>query len=194
MMNKDKLIKAVQTVLPMNHEKASALVARFYPMKIGKNDHVLKEGAVCHEYYFIERGIMRSYTYNLEGNEITTAFFSENSFASDLLSFFNRSPSREYMQAITDCETWYISFNDMQECFHTMPAFREFGRLKLVYSYSFLKERMLSMLQKTAEQRYYDLIYSSPEIFQNVPLKYIASYLGITDTSLSRIRKEFTKK
>lgn len=82
----------------------------------------------------------------------------------------------------------------MQQSFHAMPEFREFGRLKLVNSYSILKQRMLSALQETAEQRYTDLINSSPEIFQHVPLKFIASYLGIADTSLSRIRKEFIKK
>lgn len=82
----------------------------------------------------------------------------------------------------------------MQDSFHTIPEFREYGRLNIVNQYSILKERMLSALQETAEQRYSDLISSSPEIFQNVPLKYIASYLGITDTSLSRIRKDFARK
>lgn len=178
----------------MNQTKVGQIVEKFEPMEIERNSYLLKAGAVCNAYHFIEKGIMRSYTNNLEGDDVTTAFYSENSFASDLLSFFNRSPSREYIQAITDCETWYITYDDMQESFHTMPEFRELGRLKLVNSYSVLKERMLSMLQQTAEQRYSDLINSNPEIFQHVPLKYIASYLGITDTSLSRIRKEFAKK
>jgi len=75
-----------------------------------------------------------------------------------------------------------------------MPEFREFGRLNIINLYGILKQRMLSMLQETAEQRYSNLINSNPEVLQHVPLKYIASYLGITDTSLSRVRKEFTKK
>jgi CRP-like cAMP-binding protein len=193
-MNRDSLVQFIQQVLPMNQTKVGQIVEKFEPMEIERNSYLLKAGAVCNAYHFIEKGIMRSYTNNLEGDDVTTAFYSENSFASDLLSFFNRSPSREYIQAITDCETWYITYDDMQESFHTMPEFRELGRLKLVNSYSVLKERMLSMLQQTAEQRYSDLINSNPEIFQHVPLKYIASYLGITDTSLSRIRKEFAKK
>jgi CRP-like cAMP-binding protein len=115
-------------------------------------------------------------------------------FTSDLLSFFKRTPSKEYIQAITDCETWYTTYEDMQANFHSIPEYREFGRLNIMDHYSTLKQRMLSMLQETAEQRYSDLINSNPEILQNVPLKHIASYLGITDTSLSRIRKEFIKK
>jgi hypothetical protein len=82
----------------------------------------------------------------------------------------------------------------MQTNFHTFPEFREFGRLNIINHYSILKQRMLSMLQETAEQRYGNLINSNPEILQTAPLKHIASYLGITDTSLSRIRKEFIKK
>lgn len=193
-MNKDSLIHFVQQVLPISPAKAELLVMKFNPGKIARNGYILKAGTVCNASHFIEKGITRSYTYDLEGNEVTTAFYSENSFTSDLLSFFKRSPSKEYIQAITDCETWHITYDDMQDSFHTIPEFREFGRLNIVSNYGILKERMLSMLQDTAEQRYSDLISSSPEIYQNVPLKYIASYLGITDTSLSRIRKEFIKK
>ncbi|WEA01127.1 Crp/Fnr family transcriptional regulator [Mucilaginibacter sp. SJ] len=193
-MNKDSLVQFIQQVLPMSPAKVGVIAEKFKPLKIEKNNYLLKTGKVCSESHFIEKGIVRSYIYDVKGNEVTTAFYSQNSFASDLLSFFKRSPTKENIQAVTDCETWYITYEDMQESFHTMPEFRDYGRLNLVDQYSKLKERMLSMLQETAEQRYEALISSSPEIFQNVPLKYIASYLGVTDTSLSRIRKEFIKK
>lgn len=193
-MNKDSLVQFIQQVLPMSPAKVGVIAEKFKPMKIEKNYYLLKTGKVCSESHFIEKGIVRSYIYDVKGNEVTTAFYSQNSFASDLLSFFKRSSTKENIQAVTDCETWYITYEDMQESFHSMPEFRDYGRLNLVDQYSKLKERMLSMLQETAEQRYEALISSSPEIFQNVPLKYIASYLGVTDTSLSRIRKEFIKK
>lgn len=193
-MNKDKLIQFVQDLLPMNPARAEQLTEKFRAKKIAKNEFLLKEGAVCNASHFIEKGIIRSYAYDLKGNEVTTAFYSENTFASDLLSFFKRTAAKEYMQALTACETWYITYDDMQTSFHTIPEFREFGRLNIVNNYGVLKERMLSNLQEPAEQRYSDLINSNPEILQNVPLKYIASYLGIADTSLSRIRKESLKK
>jgi hypothetical protein len=75
-----------------------------------------------------------------------------------------------------------------------MHDFRDFGRSILVKGFSSLKIRMLSMITETAEQRYDTMLKTNPEIFQQAPLKHIASYLGITDTSLSRIRKEYTKK
>lgn len=178
----------------MSTGKAEQLAEKFKAGKIARNEYLLKEGTVCNKSHFIDEGFMRAYIFDLEGNEVTTAFYSKRMFANDLSSFFKRTPSKEYIQALTDCETWYITYEDMQSSFHTIPEFREFGRLNIINHYGMLKQRMLSMLQETAEQRYSDLIKSSPEIFQNAPLKYIASYLGITDTSLSRIRKEFIKK
>ncbi len=193
-MNKADLIRFVQQVLPMSTGKAEVLVEKFQPRKIARNEYLLKEGAVCNESHIIAEGIVRSYIFDLEGNDVTTAFYSNNMHASDLLSFFKRTASKENIQALTDCETWYITYDDMQASFHEIPEFREFGRLNIINQFGILKQRMLSMLQQTAEQRYADLVYTHPEILQHAPLKYIATYLGITDTSLSRIRKEFIKK
>lgn len=190
----EQLISYVQRALPVSRTKAAQLVEKFKPLTIEKNDYLLKAGQICNAYHFVEKGMLRAFSYDLEGNEVTTAFYSEHSFASDLLSFFNREPSREYIQALSDCQTWALGYEDMQENFHTVPEFREFGRLKIVSSYGQLKGRMLSMLQETAEERYGSLVQASPEIFQQVPLKYIASYLGVTDSTLSRLRRSFVKK
>ena len=193
-MNKDNLIQFFEGVLPMGTAKAEQLAEKFKARKIARNGYLFKDGAVCNESHFIEGGIMRAYTYDVEGNDVTTAFYSKKMFPSDMLSFFKRVPSKECIQALSDCETWYLTYDDMQDNFHTIPEFREFGRLNIINQYGILKQRMLSMLQETAEQRYSSLINSNPEVIQNVPLKYIASYLGITDTSLSRVRKDFVKK
>jgi CRP-like cAMP-binding protein len=153
-MNKDSLIHFIQQVLPMSPSRAGQVVEKFKPKKIEKNNYILKAGAVCNESHFIEKGIVRSYTYDLDGNEVTTVFYPANTYSSDLLSFFKRTPAKEYIQAITDCETWYITYDDMQASFHAIPEFREFGRLNIVNQYSILKERMLSNLQEKAEKRY----------------------------------------
>jgi CRP-like cAMP-binding protein len=78
--------------------------------------------------------------------------------------------------------------------FHTYPEFREFGRAMLVKQYAAFKQRTLALINKSAEERYAQLINGNKEIFQYAQLKHIASYLGITDTSLSRIRREYSKK
>ena len=178
----------------MSNTKAEQVAEKFGRRETARNGYLLKEGSVCRESHIIGEGITRSYIYNHDGNDVTTAFCSRQMFASDLLSFFKKIPSKENIQALTDCETWYITYDDMQESFHTIPEFREFGRLNIINQFGVLQQRMLSMLQQTAEQRYGDLVHANPEILQHAPLKYIATYLGITDTSLSRIRKEFIKK
>lgn len=192
-MDKESLINFIQKILPMPANKAEQISTYFTPKQYFKNDFLLKEGKVCTESHFIESGFLRSYVVDIDGNEVTTDFYGSNIFANDFLSFFKRIPSNENIQVLADCTTWMINYEDLQICFHTIPEFREFGRMMLINNYSRLKERMLGMVQLTAEQRYEKLVASHTEIFQNAPLKNIASYLGITDTSLSRIRKEITR-
>ncbi len=193
-MKKDKLIQFIQTILPMPKEKAELITNYFEFKQYNKNDYILRVGEVCNVSHFLDSGFMRSYVVDIDGNDITTDFFSSPIFANDFLSFFKRIPATENIQAVSDCSTWALSYDDLQICFHTMPEFREFGRMMLINNYARLKARMLGMIQLTAEQRYAKLIQSHPEIFQNTSLKTIATYIGVTDTSLSRIRKELVSK
>ena len=194
MHDKEKIIHFIQQVFPMPSEQALAIAAYFTEKEFAKNELLLKENKICTSYYFLAEGFARAFTYDLDGNDVTTAFYSGNQIVCELYSFFKQIPSRENIQALTDCKTLRISFTDLQTVFHTMPQFREFGRAILVNAYADLKTRMLATLHETAEERYSNLLKSQPGIFQHAPLKYIASYLGVTDTSLSRIRKEFAKK
>ena len=173
---------------------AKRIAESFQFIHLKKNDYLLKEGKICNDYFFLERGCMRAYTFDSKGAEVTTWFAYSNQVVFEVASFFQRKPSKENIQALTDCLGWYCNFDQLQTLFHTSPEFREFGRMILVRNMVALKEKMLSMINLTAEERYESLIQSEQEIFQYASLKHIASYLGITDTSLSRIRKEITKK
>ena len=194
MENKDLLLHFIRQTLPIEDEKALQITTRFTRKILRKGDVFLKEGKVSDEYLFLEDGFMRSYLFDTEGNEVTVNFFSQKSLVFEVGSFFQRVPSQENIQALADCSGWVLTYNQLNDLFHTFPEFREFGRAVLVKGFIAFKNRTLSMINKTAEQRYEALLKSNPEIFRNAPLKYIASYLGITDTSLSRIRKEFSKK
>jgi CRP-like cAMP-binding protein len=138
-------------------------------------------------------GLMRAYTFDLKGNEVTTNFFARNRRVYDQASFFLQTASEENIQAITDCLAYIITFKRMNNLFHSIPEFREYGRGMLVKELVSYKKRTLAMINKSAEQRYEDLIKDDEEIFQFAQLKHIASYLGITNSSLSRIRREFSK-
>lgn len=172
----------------------ATVISSFERKELKKNDFVLQEHKVCSEYYFIETGFMRSFAVDTKGNEITTAFYSRAQIVWEASSFLLRIPAKENIQALTDVACWSIGFDKFQTLFNGIPAFRDQGRARLVADYFALKKKSLSMITDSAEARYLQLLKEHPEIIQQAPLKYIATYLGITDTSLSRIRKELSKK
>jgi len=193
-MSSQKLIQFFQNSNLVSPKAAEDIANTFSPKEITKNSFLLKEGKVSNEYFFLENGFIRAFANDIEGNDVTTNFYSTGQVVFEVSSFFNRTASKENFQAIVDCEGWYITYEQLNNLFHSMHEFRDFGRSILVKGFSSLKTRMLSMITETAEQRYDTLLKTNPEIFQQAALKHIASYLGITDTSLSRIRKEYTKK
>lgn len=193
-MYKEILIQYLQKVLPMPIEKAEQIASTFHYKHVEKGTFLIEEGKICNTSHFIAKGCARMFTDDRDGNDVTTMIFSNAMFANDFYSFFKRTPASENLVAMSDCDTFYLEFEELQHNFHTIPEFREFGRMMLINGSFALKQRMLSMIKQSGEQRYAQLMENQPEIFQYIPLKNIATYLGITDTSLSRIRRDFMKK
>ncbi len=193
-MDRINLIKFIEQIVPIPRPRVEEIAARFQPMQIARDEYFIKSGKVSHNYLFLEKGFIRAYTYDLEGNEVTTEFYSDNQVVFEVGSFFRKTPSKEDFQALEDCSGWYITYDQLQTLFHTIYEFREFGRMILVRGFISFKQRTLSLINETAEQRYETLIRDRPEILQKAPLKFIASYLGVTDSSLSRIRRDLTRK
>ena len=155
-----------------------------------KGTVLLENGKVANEYYLIENGLLRAYVHDFNGNEITTDFYSTNEISIEVSSLFQRIPTKENILTLTNGTAWKIGFEEFQELFHSIEGFREWGRAWMSRQLFISKERKIEMLTKNATERYKALITDKPEIVQHAPIKHIASYLGITDTSLSRIRKE----
>jgi len=191
---RQNLINFIKQTMPMSDNTAQIIAGNFEPISFLKHDYLLKEGNICNEYLFLEKGFMRSYAFDTEGNEVTTDFYGSNSIVFEVASYIKRTPSQENIQALTECFGWKGHHTKLQELFQTIPEFRGFVRAVLVNSFVALKERTLSMITLTADKRYESLLKSKQEIIQNASVKHIASYLGVTDTSLSRIRKEIATK
>ncbi|KAF2517056.1 cyclic nucleotide-binding domain-containing protein [Flavobacterium foetidum] len=170
------------------------IIPKFKQVTFSQNDYLLNEGKTENHYWFIESGFVRSYVVDTKGNDITTNFYTAGDIVIDWISFFLRNPTRENIQALTDCVCWQLDFETFQQLFHSIQSFREQGRTTLVNSYFSLKKQSVSMIADQAKERYIRLVKEKPHIVQNISLKYIATYLGITDTSLSRIRKEISGK
>ena len=193
-MKKGAVVKYLKSMIEMSMPKALLIANRFKQHTLKKGEMLLVEGQISRKAHLLTKGYVRSFVVDNEGNEVTTNIIAPTAFANDFLSYFKGEPTEENFQAISDCTTFYVGYDDMQFAFHNIPEFREFGRMMLTTNYSNLHERMLSMIKMSAEERYIKLLETQPEIFQEIPLKIIASYLNITDTSLSRIRRNIQKK
>jgi CRP-like cAMP-binding protein len=195
-MEKEPLINFIKknipniTVMPNGLE---IIADHFEELAFAKNEYLLKPGKIS-GYYYLAEGFVRAFTHDTDGNEITTFFYAKDRVAFEAASFFLRQPSTEYLQAVTDCKVYSTSFEKLNMLFHSVPEFREFARAMLVKEFVAYKQRTLAMINKSAEERYAQLVSDNNEVFKYVQLKQIASYLGITDTSFSRIRAAYAKK
>jgi CRP-like cAMP-binding protein len=193
-MTTDKLTAFLQTTALLTAGQAQAIATEFRPLHLRKHEFLLQAGTVSDDYLFLETGLLRTFAYDPAGHDITTGFYSPGEVVFEVASFFQRTPSLEYVQALTDCAGWRLGFAQLNALFHARPEFREFGRAVLVRGFAALKTRMLATITAPAAVRYEHLLRASPALVQHAPLKHIASYLGITDTSLSRIRKALAQR
>ncbi|MCF6279599.1 MAG: Crp/Fnr family transcriptional regulator [Flavobacteriaceae bacterium] len=191
-MKNSPLTKFIQKSIPLNKIDVEEIASSFRLKEFKKGDYFLKENQISNDYFYLYKGLMRTYLYDLNGNQITTDFFTENNIVFEVTSFFNRVHSETNIQTITDCTGYRISYEELNTLFHNKPTFRDFGRAILVKEFIASKKRVYAMINQTAEERYQNLLVSKPEILKNSPLKYIASYLGITDSTLSRIRQNIS--
>lgn len=184
------VLHSIFSIPTFSKDEQALILSKFRKVEFKKHDYLLQEGRVAGHYWFVESGFIRSYAIDTRGNDISTNFYSSGDIVIDWPSFFQRQPTREYIQSLTGSTCWELDFVTFQQLFHNMETFREAGRARLVESYFELKKHNVSLITDQAKDRYKRLISEKPDILQNVSLKQIASYLGITDTSLSRIRKE----
>ncbi len=174
----------------MSSAELDTIVSMHHQIAFKKGDFLLQEGEVSNCYYIVQEGIIRSFIYDFDGNDITTDFFCIDDLVIEVASIFNQIPTQENVQCLTDCILWKIDYPTFQELFHSIPALTEWGRAWMAYQLFLTKRRTIDMIRLSAMDRYKQLIDHKPLILQQAPLKQIASFLGITDSSLSRIRKE----
>jgi CRP-like cAMP-binding protein len=189
MDDKKVLIEELSTI-GLSSKEFENLIKRYKKIELKKGDFLIKGGTVVKEYYFLISGFIRSFVIDFEGNEVTTNFYNSGDLILEENSFFLQIPTKEYLQATENCVLWAKNLENFNVDFNLYEGYRDWGRSHLVRNFFSLKERSLSMITDKASDRYKDLIITRPEIFQKASLKHIASFLGITDTSLSRIRKE----
>ncbi|WP_037501159.1 Crp/Fnr family transcriptional regulator [Sphingobacterium deserti] len=192
-MYPDKL-RLIYQYPSMTYTDLDQVVEKHEKMTFKKGDLLLREGQISDCYYILEKGIVRSFVYDYDGNDISTNFFCEDEIVIEVASIFHHIPTQENIVCLTDCTLWRIQFDAFQDLFAKIPAVTEWGRAWLSHQLFLTKKRALDMISLSAIDRYQQLLEEKPQILQQAPLKHIATFLGITDTSLSRIRKELVGK
>ena len=165
--------------------------AKLHREKLEKNTTLLKKGAVEHYLSFMVKGAIRIYIPG-EENDLTFGFRFENEFVASYESFLTREPSEYQIETLSETVLWRVSFNDLEELYKTTEKGNLFGRKMTERIYLVKAKREINLLSKTAKELYLDLFSERPDLLKNIPLKHIASYIGITPQALSRIRRQIT--
>lgn len=165
----------------------------FMPLQISKNTIIEEEGKVPQHLYFINEGYLRSFYYDNNGDEATTYLATPEQYVALFLSLSQQKKSTENIETITDCSLLKIRREDFFKIMDKHPDFKEYSLSIFEQAFSQMNQRANDLATLTAEQRYTQLINNQGHILQNVPIQYIASFLGIKPQSLSRIRKQMIK-
>ena len=178
----------VEQFVELNSLEWAALEKHLEVKSFKKGETLIEAGKVENFMSFVTDGIARIY-HLLDGEELTVAFTYENFFACSYNSFTQRTPSRYTVQAIEDMTIVGVDYNSLQDLLDEFKTFERWARLEVERAYFLVEQREISILSFTTKQRFNRLWENSPQLFQRVPQKYLAQYLGMTAETFSRIRK-----
>lgn len=164
---------------------------KFKSKTIKRNDYLLKQGETCKDLVFVQKGCLRLY-YLKDDIEVSVWFAFPQSSAIEIYSFISEKPSDYFLQAIEEGEVLYLSKEELNKLYTIQPKMQEMMRNFWEDVILHLIKRFTALQTDSAEKRYLDLL-KRPDYLETIPQKYLASFIGVTPTSLSRIRKQLTR-
>ena len=164
------------------------IVDRFSVLALKKNQLLVAENQVCPYFCFVESGILQ-HAIVVEAEEKTTYLALRNSVTSSLNSFLNKIPSRKSIKALVDCQLWVIDLENFKDLLANNQSFHQFYYNLIERQIMLIDDYRIDLLTLTPEERYKKLLATEPKLLQEVPLHYLASFLGISNRHMSRIRK-----
>lgn len=189
-MLQQKLIDFIKSRHPLSKADADLMIPYFEPVLYPKNRIIEEEGKVPKYLYYIVSGYLRLFHYNEHGDEVTTHINCPPGFFTSYFNFVNECKSPENVECITECELLRITKADLETLTKKNTVMKDFSIEVLQEAIVYNEKRSVELASLTAEQRYLKLIENQPGILHNVPITYIASFLGMKPESLSRIRRK----
>lgn len=177
----------------MDNESFDIAIKYLNIEQIKKGKFFIKEGQICNKLAYVNKGLLRVY-YLKDGNDINTCFCKENSITSSFESLINKTPSNENIQALENTELITLSYENLTKLYEISPAWYKVSRFLTDRECLRLSSRVTSLSFESAIEKYLNLLKTQPEIINRIPIQHIASYIGITRRTLSRIRRDIAKK
>ena len=188
----DLYFKNFNSKIPLTEEEQELIKKYLTLKKLRKKQYLLQEEDVCKSVAFVEKGALRLYKVNEDGSEHIVEFALEGQFITDLYSFFTNKPSIYNIDAIEESELVVITRSASEELRKQSPKYQEFIFLATSEAYIQLEKRMTSVISLSLEERYKELTTYYPDVIQRLPQHMIASYMGLTPETLSRVRKRIS--
>jgi len=190
----DLLCTHIEKRVHLTDEEFEICSKFFVPKKIRKKQFLLNEGDVCKNLGFVNSGCLREYTIDSKGSEHIIQFAIEDWWISDPNSFLSGLPSTYNIDALEDSEVLLLEKSAREKLLDSCPKMERFFRILIEANFVATQRRITESLSTSAEERYLKFIKTYPKLIEQVSQNHIASYLGITPQSLSRIRKELSQK
>jgi len=187
-LNSDLIFSNISKHIELTIEEREHVIELLEECSLKKNEFILRQGEPCNNINFINAGTLRAFFSNSQGKESTIMFAVKDWWITDMHCFLNEIPAMVSIQAVEKSSILKLSKKNQDALFHTIPSFNKFFRILMQNAYCREQLRMIQNLSLPAQERYKNFINKYPEIVRKVPLKHIASYLGVTPEFLSTIR------
>ncbi|RYZ56234.1 MAG: Crp/Fnr family transcriptional regulator [Chitinophagaceae bacterium] len=185
----ERLYQNITDKIALTEEEFAYCKTLFQPRKLRRKQYLLQEGDVCRYQAFVEKGMLRSFTISEKGTEHILQFASEDWWIADLSSYLTDEPSRFNIEAMEACEVLLLDRPSWDTLLQRMPRFEHYFRVLIQNNLIATQKRLLQSLSETAEEKYNRFLHTYPACMQRVPQHMIASYIGVSRETLSRLRK-----
>lgn len=189
----EKLHKSILEHVPLREEDWDVCRTYFRPKKVEKRQYLFREGDLCRELIFVEKGALYSFSLDDSGNKHVIAFAFEGWWISNLQSFLTGKRSRLFIEALEDSTLLTLNRENHETLLERVPAYERYHRIILQNAYVALQRRVEHALGLTAEEKYERLLEESPAFLNRVPQHLIASYIGVSPETLSRVRRNYAR-
>jgi CRP/FNR family transcriptional regulator, anaerobic regulatory protein len=187
----ERLLFILHQIAPLSAALDLYLRSIIICIKYQKGEFLLNAGETANRIFYIEKGLVRSF-YSDDGKETTNWFMKEDDFCISVVSFLEQQPSEDSLIALEDCVTWGISHEQLEKTYKLFPEFERHGRIITGKYYVWSELRYRSIIRKKGSEIYARLMETDPDIARRVPVKDLASFMNVSERTLSRIRREYS--